>query len=92
LPGCTGKPTGGKGLQTIPGKTRTMTGMRSLKILMPVDKIFVVNSVDNKYFVKLNKEVQSMDSLFISKGRASDGKDKYFERLNVERKIWLKIK
>ncbi len=33
-----------------------------------------------------------MEPLFISTGRAADGKDKYFERLNVERKIWLKIK
>lgn len=33
-----------------------------------------------------------MDPLIISTGRAADGKDKYFGRPNIEKKIWAKIK
>lgn len=33
-----------------------------------------------------------MEPLSISTGRAADGKDKYFERKNIETKIWSKIK
>ena len=33
-----------------------------------------------------------MDPLIISTGRAADGKEKYFGRPNIEKKIWSKIK
>jgi AAA+ ATPase superfamily predicted ATPase len=33
-----------------------------------------------------------MEPLMISTGRPADGKDKYFERPNIENKIWFKIK
>ena len=33
-----------------------------------------------------------MKPLLISTGRAADGKDKYFERISIETKIWSKIK
>lgn len=33
-----------------------------------------------------------MDPLIISTGRAADGKEKYFERPKIEKKIWHKIK
>ncbi len=32
-----------------------------------------------------------MEPLSISAGRAADGKDKYFNRDSIEKKIWAKI-